>query len=135
MADAVDTLILFKGKKRQVYRFTNVSDGTGESAVVKIDKSTLINTQGLEPAKIIIEEIQWSINGFTSVRIFWDHTTDDEAAVLGTGQGFRVTMPDVQGLVDPGSAGGTGDVLFTTAGAVSGATYDILLSIRLTDAA
>ena len=135
MADAVDTLTVFAGKKRQVYRFTNVSDGTGESAVVKIDKSGLVNTQGLEPAKLIIEEIQWSINGFSSVRLLWDHNTDDEIAVLGTGQGFRVTMPEHQGMVDPASAGGTGDVLLTTAGAVSGATYDIQVVVRLTDAA
>ena len=135
MADAVDTLTVFAGKKRQVYRFTNVCDGIGESAVVKIDKSTLVNTQGLEPAKIIIEEIQWSIQGFTSVRLLWDHTTDDEIVVLGTGQGAMLTMPEFQGLVDPASAGGTGDVLLTTAGNFSGSTYNILVCIRLTDAA
>ena len=135
MADTVDTIVVFKGKQRQVYRFTNVCDGTGESAVVKIDKSALVNTQGLEPSKIIIEEIQWSIQGFTSVRLLWDHTTDDEAVVLGTGQGSMLTNPEFSGLIDPKSAGGTGDVLLTTAGNFSGSTYNILVCIRLTDAA
>lgn len=135
MADTVDTLVVFKGKRRQVYRFINISDGTGESAVVKIDKSTLVNTQGLEPGKLIVEEVQWTLQGFSTVRLFWDHTTDDELLVLGPGQGFRLYPLDVQGLVDPGSSGGTGDILLTTAGNVSGATYDISIVIRLTDAA
>lgn len=130
MADTVDTLDVHKGTLRYIVRFTNISDGTGEAAVVKVDKSTLLSVFGAEPSKLIVEEIEYSIQGFTSVRLHWDHTTDDEISVLPSGSGFK-TYKAGNGLVDPGSTGDTGDILLTTAGAVSGATYDITLSLRL----
>lgn len=130
MADVVDTIALISGQNRRVIRITNVSDGTGESAVIKVDKSTFVGPDGVnEPGKLVIEEIQWSIQGFSSVRLFWDHTTDDEVCVLGTGNGY-FNYRSVGGLVDPASAGQTGDLLLTTAGAISGATYDITISVR-----
>lgn len=130
MTDVVDSIVLESTIQRYVVRLTNVSDSTGESAVAKVDKSTLVASNGLEPRDLIIDEIEWSIQGFTSVRLFWDHTTDDEALVLGAGSGYR-SFWGSGGLKDPRSAGGTGDILLTTAGATSGATYDIVLNCRL----
>lgn len=130
MADTVDTLVQLNGKRRYIVRLTNVSDGTGESAVAKITKSGLTNLAGAVPSKLIVEDIQWSIQGFSSVRLFWDHTTPDEIAVLAPGNGYR-SFEEAGGLIDPGSAGGTGNITLTTAGAVSGATYDILLCVLL----
>jgi hypothetical protein len=132
MADTVDSVVLFSGRNRYAVRLTNISDGTGESAVAKIDKSTLIGPDGTEPSKIVIEEIAWSVQGFTSVRLHWDHTTDDEIAVLGAGSDY-LDFRSVGGLVDPGSTGGTGDVVLTTAGVASGNTYNITLVVRLKD--
>ena len=43
MADAVATQTIQDGAKTAIFRFTNVSDGTGESAVTKIDVSALSN--------------------------------------------------------------------------------------------
>lgn len=129
MADTVDTIVLESTMQRQIVRLTNVSDGTGESAVVKVDKSALTGFDGLEPAYLIVDEIEWNIQGFTSIRLFWDHTTDDELAVL-SGTGYRQYWSD-GGLKDPRSAGGAGDIVLTTAGAASGATYDIRLNCRL----
>lgn len=131
MADTVDTITVFSGTKKKTLRLTNVSDGTGESAVVKADISTFTGLSGIAPTSTVIEEIEWAIQGFTSVRLFWDHTTDDEIAVLsGVGS---VSWKDFGGLKDPKSTGGTGDILLTTAGALSGATYDISITFRLKD--
>jgi hypothetical protein len=132
MADTVDSLVVFSGRRRRVVRLTNISDGTGESGVAKVDKSALTGPDGTEPGKIVVEEIQYAIQGFTSVRLHWDHTTDDEIALLPSGSGYMGHVK-TGGLVDPGSAGDTGDILLTTAGAVSGATYDITLVLRLKD--
>jgi hypothetical protein len=132
MADAVDTITSNSGSKRVIRRFYNVSDGTGESNVIKIDKSLFTNSNGVEPTKLIIEWVQWSIQGFTSVKINFDHTTDDEAIVLAPGNGYR-DYTFGGGLTDPASAGQTGDLLFTTAGAVSGASYDILMSVAFSN--
>lgn len=130
MPDVVDTRVLESTPRRYVARFTNVSDATGESAVVKIDKSGLVDFAGREPHRLIIDYIKWSIQGFTSVRGLFDHDTDDEAFVLGTGTGERSFWGE-GGLRDPLSSGGTGDLLFTTAGATSGNTYDIVVNCRL----
>lgn len=129
MVDTVDVLPLFVGKRRAAYRLTNVSDSTGESAVVKVDISTLTGPVGSACTKTVIEQIEWSIQGFTSVRLFWDHTADDEIAVL-SGAGFK-DFREFGGLVDPASTGGTGDILLTTAGAAANATYDITITLRL----
>lgn len=109
---------------------TNISDANGESAVVKVDKSTLLSADAAEPAKMAIEEILCSIQGFTSVKLLWDHSTDDVAAVL-TGNDYRNYSECI--LVDPASSGGTGDLLLTTVGASATATYDITIVLRLLD--
>lgn len=132
MTDTVDSKVVFAGNRRYVVRLTNISDGTGEADVVKVDVSTLIGPDGTAPTYTAIEEIQWSINGFTSVRLEWDATTDDEIAVLGTGNGY-FNFRSAGSLVDPRSSGTTGDILLTTAGNVAGATYDITINLVLKD--
>ncbi len=129
MADSVDSLVVYNGKRKYIVRLTNVSDGTGESAVIKVDISTLFKLDGTAPTKTSVKEIYWNIQGFSSVRLFWDHTTDDEIAML-SGSGY-MDLTETPGLVDPASAGGTGDILLTTANAASGATYTIILVVEL----
>ena len=132
MADTVDTIVQFSGTRRYIVRLTNISDGTGESAVKKVDISTLTNGKGVAPTRVNVESIQWSIQGFSSVKLLWDHTTDDELAVLGAGNGYR-DFSQAGVLKDPSSAGDTGDILLTTVGASATATYDIVLSLILSD--
>jgi hypothetical protein len=136
MADAVTTNVISESPTHYLVHLTNISDGTGESAVTKVDKSTLVASDGSEPASLDIEEVQWSIGGFSSVRILWDHTTDDVGLAL-SGSGYKNFMGvnenrAPKGLADPRSSGDTGDIKLTTAGAISGATYDITLLLRKT---
>ena len=132
MVDTVDSKVVFAGTRKRIVKLTNISDGTGESDVVKVDVSALIGPDGTAPTYTAIEEVQWSIQGFTSVRLEWDAATDDEALILAAGNGY-MNFANVGGLVDPRAAGTTGDILLTTAGAVSGATYDLTLVVRLKD--
>ena len=46
MADAVTSQTIVDGDKHVVMKFTNVSDGTGESAVTKVDVSGLATNEG-----------------------------------------------------------------------------------------
>jgi hypothetical protein len=131
MADAVDTQVVFSGARRRAIRLTNISDGTGESAVVKVDISALTGPDGTVPTKTVVEWIEYDIQGFTSVRLDWDATTDDEIAVL-SGQGI-LDWTAYGGLTDPQSTGATGDIVLTTAGASATATYTITLGLRLKD--
>jgi len=130
MADAVVVTALGQGPRNAVYRLTNISDGTGENKVLKIDLSDLSLGNGEVPTKTQVAEIQWSIQGFYNVILYWDHTTDDVMAVLAAGNGYRDYVMS-RPLPDPQSAGGTGDVLLSTTGAVSGASYDILLTLHI----
>ena len=132
MADAVTNQVVFSGSRRRVIKLTNVSDGTGESDVVKVDVSALTGPDGTSPTSVVIEWIDYDIQGFTDVRLEWDATTDDLIAVLGPGQGFMDWTAN-GGLKDPQSTGSTGDVLLTTTGAASGDTYTITIGMRLKD--
>lgn len=132
MADTVDTKVLFAGRRIYAVRYTNISDGTGESAVAKLTLSGLIGPNGLAPTAAKIREISYAIQGFTSVRLFWDHTTDDEIAVLPTGVGY-FDWTGVGGNMDPRTAGNAGNILFTTAGTTSGSSYDITIVYQLKD--
>lgn len=125
MADAVTTNVIFKNTNFIVTQFTNISDGTGEAAVKKIDITTLRNTFGVVPTKLKLVDLHSLIQGFTGVRLLFDHTADDIAALLTPGA-VRRDYRGVGGLVDPASAGGDGSILLTTMGAASGATYDII---------
>ena len=109
----------------QVNHMTNVCDTTGESAVVKVDKSATPSASG----KLAITKVDYNVQGFTNVLIAFDHTADDTAVVLGPGTG-TVDLSATGGIIDPASAGGTGDIVLTTAGNSAGDTYDITMHVR-----
>ncbi len=129
MADAVTTRVILDAYPHYVVQFTNASDGTGESAVKKIDKSTLAGALGVEPLAVDIEAIQFSVEGFNYITLLWDHGTDDTVAVL-SGSNFFDYRGD--GLnKDPTPRDSTGDILLTTDGAFDGASYNIILHCRM----
>jgi hypothetical protein len=130
MADTVTSQVIANGPRYHAVHLTGVSDGTGETLVAKVALSTLRLENGVVPTKTSVKEIQWSIQGFSSVRLYWDHTADDTLAILAAGNGYS-EFGALGFLSDPASAGGTGNILLTSSGAVSGATYDIVLVLTL----
>ena len=128
MADTVDSLVLVNQPPFYTIRLTNVSDGTGEAAVIKVDKSALTDLAGLEPVALDLIGVEWDVSGM-AVTLLWDHTTDDEMIVLN-GQGEWDQVRD-GAIRDPRSAGDTGDVLLTTAGATANDAYTILLRLKM----
>ena len=130
MADTVTTKVISGGARYSIVHLTGISDGTGESLVTKVDISTLTLSNGLPATKSALVEVQWSIQGFSSVRLYWNHTTDDTMCVLGNGNGY-MEFGALGQLADPASAGGTGDILLTSVGATTTATYDITLVLVL----
>lgn len=126
MADAVTTTTVFNGSKKLVVHLTNVSDGTGESGVVKVDKSTFTGPNGLEPTDFVFEKIEYDVSSMR-VLITLDRTTDQTVAVL-QGQGF-LDWTKSGGLLKA-STGDTGDILLTTANHAAGDGYDITLYLR-----
>lgn len=129
MADTVTSKTVFSGERKLVMHFTNTSDGTGESNVIKVDKSTLVGPDGTEPSKLVIEKIVYDV---ASIRVLltWDQTSDETIAVL---QGWGCLDWTKSGGLVGANTGGTGDILLTTANQSSGDGYDITLYMRLKD--
>lgn len=129
MADAVVTRVVFNGNAHIGVLCTNRSDGTGEADVIKIVKAALVNSFGRQPVALDLEQIWWSVQGFSSIQLEWDHTTDDVIVQLAAGNGYE-NFEYMGNNRDPQSAGGTGDVLLTTFGAAANATYNILMIFK-----
>ncbi len=126
MAETTQTL--HKGTRRAVLAFTSVSGGTDETDVTKVDISDVFP----DATKVKINKVMYSIAGM-AVKISFDHTADDTVLVLsGDGQmDFcnKLCGVDPGGMTDPASAGGTGDILFSTLGADLNDTYTVILDI------
>jgi hypothetical protein len=130
MADAVTSQTIQDGAKTAVLKFTNVSDGTGESAVTKVDVSALSTGLGGETCTgVVIERIWWQCIGM-KVQILWDATSDQFCIELGENQSGDHDYTVFGGLTNNAGAGKTGDVQFTTVGATSGDTYTVILYLR-----
>lgn len=131
MADTIVSHVLESTDNVHTVVISNLSDGTG-AAYLAVDKSAM-TIKGTNPAVAVghmaIEKVQWNNTGFTSILLSWDHDTDDTALYLGAGQG-ELDFSSFGGLHDPQSAGGTGDLLVTPAGATAGDVYTIILQLR-----
>lgn len=129
MADTVATQILFQGDKTLVMKFTNASDGTGESAVKKVDVTTLATYQGKACSAVQVDKIYGLTHGM-QVRLLWEATTN--GTILTVPQNVMQTMDFDQfgGLDNNTTTGKTGNILFTTLDASSGDTYTIILVMR-----
>ncbi len=131
MADTVSTISVWETPQELVLKFLNLSDGTGESAVVKVDKSTYTNLNLVEPNHFNINRIEYNLSGM-SVGIFVDATTDVKLAELGgTGGAVSGHMDFTKfGGLSTKATGDTGDIYFTTTGHTSGDSYDITLYLK-----
>jgi hypothetical protein len=122
MADAVSTQTLMDNVKNVVMKFTNTSDGTGESAVVKVDVSALNGA----PTEVKINKIHYDVAGMV-VRLLWDADADVTCVDL-QGDGC-LDATGYGGLINNGGTGVTGDIRFTTIGHTSGDSYSIILEM------
>ena len=132
MADAVTSQTLFDGDKHVVMKFTNISDGTGESAVKKVDVSALeSDIYGNTCTGVAIEKIWWQCIGM-KVRMFFDATSDKFIIELGENQSGYHDYSEFGGIKNNAGSGKTGDIDFTTVGHSSADTYTIILKMRKT---
>tara|TARA_R100001015_G_C4567937_1_gene126497 strand:+ start:241 stop:648 length:408 start_codon:yes stop_codon:yes gene_type:complete len=131
MADAVASQIIVDGSSFVAIKLTNISDGTGETAVTKVDVSALEadSRTGLSCTDVNIERIWWQCIGM-KVRILFDADTDVMAIELGENQSGDHDYSVFGGLTNNAGTGKTGDVKFTTVGASSGDTYTVILYLR-----
>ena len=130
MADAVTSQTIFDGDKKVIQKFTNISDGTGESEVKKVDVSALTtNGHGQTCTSVTIEKIWWQCVGMKT-RLFFDATSNAFIIELGENQSGYHDYSSFGGLKNNAGSGVTGEILFTTVGHSSADTYTITLEMR-----
>jgi len=139
MADVVtsQTIVDTAGTKT-VMKFTNVSDGSGETLVTKMDASEL--TFMTEDANRTLGKIYWSVNttnGKSGVELLWAGSGGNAAnATIGFFSGRGVHDYYTAGNAIPNNATLTantspaGDILLSTKGFVAGDNYTIILEVR-----
>ena len=129
MADAVTSQTIIDGERNCVMKFTNVSDGSGESAVAKVDVSALAsNAAGVACSEVRVMRISHAIVGM-SVQLFFDATSNVLLVELAESSNGHMEFEDFGGSPNNAGSGKTGDILFTTKGHSSGDTYSIVLEM------
>ena len=139
MADVVtsQTLVDTTGTKT-VMKFTNISDGSGETLVTKMDSSAL--TFMTEDATKTVAKIWWSINttnGKSGVELLWAGSgTSSANATIGffSGTGYHDYFTAGNSISNnatlTANTSPAGDILLSTKGFVSGDNYTIILEVR-----
>jgi len=127
MADNVTSQTILDGERLVIQKFTNISDGTGEAAVVKVDVSTLSpNSFGVACTGVKINKI-WSAAHGMEVRILWVATTNLLAWVVTSNGPYLMDFSSFGGISNNTGTGRTGDIAFTTHDHTAGDTYTIVL--------
>ena len=129
MADAVTSQTIIDGERNCIMKFTNVSDGTGESAVAKVDVSALsANSAGVSCSEVRVMRVSHAIVGM-SVQMFLNATSNVLLMELAESSNGHMDFKDFGGLPNNAGSGKNGDILFTTKGHSSGDTYSIVLEM------
>ena len=130
MADTVSTQLLSDTTGvKYVVKLTNISDGSGESLVKKIDASE--TTFMTEDASRKIAKVWFSVNATNKkacVELIWDGETN-ATGVLLSGQGYWDLRTAGNEIVNNATTP-TGDVLLSTHDFVVGDNYTIIVEFR-----
>jgi len=130
MADIVSTQVISDTSGvKYVLKMTNISDGSGESLVKKIDASA--TTFMTEDANRKIAKIWFSVNAISKkacVELVWEGTTNATGMLLA-GQGYWDLRTAGNEVINNATTP-TGDVLLSTRDFVVGDNYTIIVEFR-----
>ena len=130
MADTVSTQVLSDTSGvKYVIKMTNISDGSGESLVKKIDASE--TTFMTEDANRKIAKIWFSVNAISKkacVELVWEGATNATGMLLA-GQGYWDLRTAGNEVINNATTP-TGDVLLSTRDFVVGDNYTIIVEFR-----
>jgi len=130
MADTVTTqTIADTSGVKYVIKLTNISDGSGEILIKKIDASetTFMSEDGARA----IARVYYSINTSdkkSGVELVWDGETNATALFL-SGQGFMDFRTDGNSFTN-NAITPTGDVLLSTKNFATGDNYSLIVEFR-----
>ena len=139
MADAVTTqTIADTSGVKTVVKMTNISDGTGETLVTKMDASALNGMS--EDATKKVSKIWYSVNttnGKSGVELLWagsGTSSANKTICVLSGNGFWDLKTAGNEIANnatlTASTSPAGDLLLSTKGFVSGDNYSIIVEVR-----
>jgi hypothetical protein len=129
MADAVTSQTLIDGERLAIMKFTNISDGTGETAVTKVNVSALAKSgSGQACTGVIVNKITSVCHGM-EVRMFWDATTDVPFFMSTINTNYENDFSNIGGITNNSGAGKNGNIVFSTADQSAGDTYTVVLEM------
>ena len=129
MADSVTSQTLFDNERTAIMKFTNISDGTGETAVLKVDVSALTpSASGAACDRVTVTKIYISNHGM-EVRMFFDASTDVPFFLSSASATQTLDMSAFGGITNNGGTGVNGNIVFSTADASAGDTYWCILEM------
>ena len=129
MADAVTSQTLVDNNTTAVILLTNLSDGTGESLVKKVNVANLaVNALGQACTGVSVQKIHTACHGM-EFRLFWDATTDVIFFASAQNNQFTFDFTSFGGLRNNSGAGKTGNILLSTFDASIGDTYTLVLEM------
>ena len=132
MADAITSQTIEDGGKNLIVKITNISDGTGESAVAKIDVSALNSnpTTGVACSRVSIQRV-WFSNIGMGFKLFWKASSNqfifEAPADFSDTWDFSMGNEGKSGIPNNAGTGVNGDLLLTTVNHTDGDTYSAII--------
>jgi len=129
MADTVTSQTLLDGERLAIMKFTNISDGTGETAVTKVNVSTLApSDSGRACTGVSVTKITSVCHGL-EVRMYWDANTDVPFFLSTINTNYENNFEKFGGITNNASTGKNGNIVFSTSDSSSGDTYTVVLEM------
>jgi hypothetical protein len=129
MADAVGSQTLFDGERVAIMKFTNTSDGTGETNVVKVNPASLTpSSSGGACDRVTITKVTGLTHGM-EVQLKWKATTPVVIETIPQNNSYTQDYSKIGGLTNNASTGVDGAITFTTLDASAGDTYTVVLEM------
>jgi hypothetical protein len=135
MADTITSQKLKDHAAAWAYKFTNESDGTGETNVLKIDVSglTAASNSALTNQRVNINKLAWSIAGANSkVKLMWSGDNSPNTIVVLTGSGTIDLATNLTAPLVNSNANTNGDIYLSTLGFTNGSSYTIIVEGKKT---
>lgn len=129
MADAVASQTLLDGERVAIMKFTNSSDGTGETNVVKVNPSSLApSAAGGACDAVTITKVTGLTHGM-EVQMKWKASTPVIIETIPQNNSYTQDYSAIGGLVNNAGTGKDGAITFTTLDASAGDTYTVVLEM------
>jgi len=127
MANVLTSQTILDGERLAIIKVTGFVDTT-ETAVVKVDVSTLNSQGGLACTGCILNKI-WSQTHGCEVQLLWAASTPLMIITLPQNNNYFMDYSMFGGIPNNSTTGKTGDISFTTQDVSAGDTYSVVMEV------